>query len=248
LAATDWEAAGRRLSVSPLYELEQIDLFMYSLHSFAPDSERRITAALSIDDLDRTTAGCWRDFSGIERLVVSLSFGSDRQPARAWVERHRDEIRYMPTRLVPIAPTVAADVVARDGRVELEVQGGLRWDRCADALNALAAVNRESAQVVLQASREAVVVGLTLGQESMAENLPAFVEALDAVDPALLTQLLSDVDPNVARRTWHDRLAGSPGERMAVNLLIDRALHGGPAIREVAAAFRNSHDKGSANG
>jgi hypothetical protein len=57
----------------------------------------------------------------------------------------------------------------------------------------------------------------------MAEHLAAFVEAVDAVDPTLLGQLLSDVDPDVVRQTWRDRLIGSQDERMAARLLVDRA-------------------------
>jgi hypothetical protein len=84
---------------------------------------RKAEASISIDNLDPTTAGRWRDFSGIEGLVFSLGLGPDRQPARAWVERHRQEIELMPTRIVPMAPTIAVEVIRRGGRVELDVQG-----------------------------------------------------------------------------------------------------------------------------
>ena len=84
VAKTDWEAAGHNLANAPLHELDQIDLLTDSLHNFAPSAEQRMTAAISIDALDRITGGHWRNFAGIEHLVVSLSHGPDRQPARAW--------------------------------------------------------------------------------------------------------------------------------------------------------------------
>lgn len=243
IASTDWEAAGRNLTNVPLHELGHVDLLTYSLHSVAGDAEQRMTAAVSVDGLDRMTEGRWREFAGIGHLVVGLSYGPERQPARAWVERHRHEIESVPTSVVPIAPTVAAEVLRRGGRVELDVQEGLRWEWCADALRALTAVDRDATLALVHASREAVVDGLKLRQANMVGHLPTFVEALDAVDPTLLSQLLDDVDLDTARQTWAERLAGSVEEATAANLLIDRALRAGGSIGDTASALRREREE-----
>jgi hypothetical protein len=44
VVCTNWETAGEKLSAVPLYELDNIDLFMYS-HIFAPDAEQRLHLA-----------------------------------------------------------------------------------------------------------------------------------------------------------------------------------------------------------
>jgi hypothetical protein len=243
VANTDWDAAGRNLTQVALHELDQIDLLTYSVHAVSPNAEQRMTTAISIDYLDRITEGHWTDFAGIEHLVVALSHGPERQPARAWVDRHRNEIERMPTQVVPIAPTVAVEVVQSGGQIDLAIQKGLRWAACADAITALAIVDREAALVVVRASMGAIVEGLALTQTNTVEHLPDFIEALDAIDPRLLEELLNDVDPDTAKRNWAERLAGKTDEAAAANILINRALQAGPAISEAAHALRQEQSK-----
>lgn len=196
-------------------------------------------SAISLDDLDGITEGYWHDFTKIERLVVSLGYGEDHEPARSWVQRHRDQIQRMPTLIVPIAPRVAAELVARGGQIQLDVSGGLRWDRCAEALAALVAEDRAAALAVVNSSRTAILEGLALRQANMTEHFQRFVVELDALNPNFLVELLNTLDPEMARHHWLERLAGSSEEAAAANLLIDRALLASGQIRVVAQEVRD---------
>lgn len=230
----DWNAVGRNLTQAQLHEMDQIDLLTFSIHQFAPDAMARMTSSISLDDLDRITEGEWDDMEKIEHLVVSLGHGPDREPARSWVRRHRDEIQRMPTRIVPVAPEIAREVLARGGQIVLDVQGGLRWGWCAEALTALVGADRNSAIAVVESSRTEVLEGMLLRQANMVEGLGDFVRALDEVDPNLLVELLRDVDAEAARQHWSERLKGSDEETEAVHLLINRSLQSSGPIRVVA--------------
>jgi hypothetical protein len=239
--ATDWEAAGNNLPSAELHELDQIDLLTYSLHSVAPLAVERMGNAIPLDRLDRVTEGRWRDLDGIVHLVVALGRGPDRQPGRRWVERHRQEIERVPTRIAAIAPEVAVEVLARGGRVELSVEDGLRWGWCAEALDAIVGVDRDAALEVVIASRDAVIEGLALRHANTVGDLPDFASALDRIDPALLTGLVGALDPGVVYETWSSRLSGSDDERAAALLLIERAREAGGAIGDAALTLRESH-------
>ena len=222
--ATSWEAVGTALTRAQLQDLDQIFPLAWSIHSVAPDAFDRLTSSVPPTTLDRMSVGHWHDFHQIEDLVVSLSLGRDHEPARSWVQSHSGEIQEMPTRIVPIAPEVAVDLVARGGRVQLQVDGGLRWGLCWEALDALLRVSRSAALAVVNSSRKVVVESLALRQANMVDDLREFVATLDMIEPGLLAELLEDVDPEIARRCWADRLAGSEAEAAAANLLVERAL------------------------
>ncbi len=234
LGSTDWQTVGRRLTAAPLYEMHSMDLFLYSVSYMAPNAYEQMVGHVSLDELDQITEGHWRNLAGIEDLVVGLGYGKDHEPARSWVHRQLAEIHTLPTRVVPIAPADAVEVLARGGEVVLNVQAGLRWRWCAEALNALLEVDRDAALVVVQASRSAIVEGLALRQANMVEHLDEFISALDRKDPDLLVGLLNELDPGEARRFWADRLAGTEHEAAAVQLLLKRAQAAGGDLMVIA--------------
>ncbi len=235
--ATSWEAVGAAFTQAQLHELDQIYPLAWSMNRVAPDAYNRMTSSVSLTALDRMANGHWHDFGQIEELVVSLSLGRDHEPAKSWVHRHGDEIQDMPTRIVPIAPKVAADLLARGGRVKLQVDGGLRWGQCCQALDALLGVSQGTALAAVRSSRDAIVESLALRQANMVDDLREFVEVLDMIEPGLLDALLEGLDPQTARRFWADRLAGSEAEATAANLLIERALASSGEIGLVAHEF-----------
>ena len=245
---TDWARAGRSLSQARLHELDQLDLLTSSLARFAPAAHNRLTAAVPLDALDETTRGHWADFSGITAVVHALSFGPAHEPARTWVRRHRAEIRWIPTILVPIAPDVAVEVVRRGGLVSLETQRGLRWQWCADALRAVAGVDADAARTVLHASRADVLQGFELAQTNMTEHLVDFVAAADVVDPSFVADLVAQAPPEAYEEHWRARLAGGDDERAAASLLVDRALRTTGPVRDMAAALRDGRAGGAVRG
>jgi hypothetical protein len=238
MADTDWTKVGAALTRAELHELDQIGLLTWSIHHVAPDSLARMTASVAFDDLDRIANGHWGDLAAIEELVIGLGHGVDHEPARSWVHRHQHEIHEMPTRVVPIAPDVAVHVLANGGRIVLQVQGGLRWGWCAEALDAILEEDRTAAIAVVQLSRDLIVEGLALLQANMTEDLREFVAVLDATDPTLLAELLEDLDIEVARKSWPGRLGGSEEEAEAVNLLLDRVLDRTSEIALLARQLR----------
>jgi len=240
ISETNWDAAGRSLSRAQLEELDQIDLLTYSIRQMAPDVLERLTSAVSLDELDRLTQGQWGDPKNIVQIIASLGHGADHQPARAWVERHEQEIQHLPARIVPIAPAVAVKVAARGGRVEIDVDHGLRWNESAEALGALLAVDKTAARLIAESAEAEIVEGISLEQANMIDGLEDFIGVLDAIDSTLLTRYLGVLDPSAVRQSWLERLRGSAEEVAAVNLLIDRSLRTEGPIKAVAAALREA--------
>ena len=113
LAETDWRQAGAGIAKSELSHLDQLNLLTWSVQHLNPGAFDELASGASLDDLDRLTAGHWGDFRSIHELVLSLSHGANHEPARTWVLRHRDEIEDIPTTVVPIAPEVVANMLAR---------------------------------------------------------------------------------------------------------------------------------------
>lgn len=241
VARTNWETVGRSLTRAQLHETEQIDLLTFSLQQIAPGALTRMTSAVSLDELDRLTEGQWHDMTKIVHLVVSLGLAEDHEPARSWVNRHRDEIQDMPTRVVPIAPLVGVEVISRGGHIDLDPQGGLRWGWCAEALNSLVSADEDTAHQVIDGSRDEIMKSLVLRQSNMVKGLDDFVAALDSIDSGLLRELLAGVDPETASQHWSERLAGSPEEAAAARLLIDRSRQASGPIRDVAEALRRAN-------
>jgi hypothetical protein len=234
---TDWRKAGGGVARAHLTHLDQLHPLTWSLHRLNPQAYAELTSAVSLDELDQVTAGHWRDFTLIQEIVLSLGHGPNHEPARTWVLRHQDEIELIPTSVIPIAPEVVVRMLARGLEVRLDVQGGLRWEWCADALAALRTVSRDAALAVARSSREAISDGLELRQANMTDELEIFVATLDEVDPGLLLGCIEDLDPSAARASWSARLAGSDAERSAALLLLRRAEHSQSPVGGLSREF-----------
>lgn len=92
--ATDWQHVGRRLGTTRLQDMDQIDLLLHSVRWLDPEAFSRVTSSVSLEDLDRVTAGHWHDLGRISHVVATLDQGENREPARSWVYRahRRDQV------------------------------------------------------------------------------------------------------------------------------------------------------------
>lgn len=234
LAATDWPEAGAGIAKSELSHLDQLNLLTWSVHHLSPRAFDELASGVSLDDLDQVTAGHWGDFALIHELVLSLSHGANYEPARTWVLRHAKEIEHLPTTVIPIAPEVVVGMLTKGLAVRLDVQGGLRWDWCARALEALRRLSSAAAVEVARSSNEVITDGLELRQPNMTEGLVDFVAEMDAIDPGLLLTCIERLEPATARANWSARIAGSDEERSAALVLMRRAQNATSEMGRVA--------------
>lgn len=218
--STDWTAAGASVAHAELRDLDQLDVLGYTISKLDPDAWTRAVAAVDLDHLDGITAGLWSSPSRVDRLVETLAQGNDQTYARSWVVRHRAEIQTAPVGIAGVSPEVAVEVISRGGEVDLGLSGGPRWDLSARAVRALASVDPAVARYVVARAEPDLRSALELRDPHDADGVIKFVEALDDLDPGLLTEILSRADLGAARARWEERAQGSDEEQAAAAVLL----------------------------
>lgn len=241
LSSVDWEQAARSLDGSALHDLHNFDLLAYWLAALCDNAMNRLTRNIPIDWLERITTDHWHDSDATSALLWALGQGSDRTVATGLLARHHNEIRTFPGRLAATYPDVAASLIHCGSTVPLPVDRGLRWDECADAIQAIADVDRTAARLVVEAATDDVLDGFHARQNNMVTHVGAFIEAVEAVAPGHTTDLTGRLDPDEVEPHWRARISGSADEAAEMTALLTQAARGVGATADLARVLLDRH-------
>lgn len=140
----------------------------------------------------------------------------------------------MPHQLATVLPDIAVAVARGGGTIELDVGGGLWWDRVTDTLEAVESVDPDVAAAAAQSSVTAIGEALTFWHADMTKHFDRFATALDRIDPTLIADSVAHLAVDDARRAWPERLNGGADERHAVTLVAERAARRSDEIGDLA--------------
>jgi len=209
-----------------------------------PRQALAIASFLNFKSLDLTTKGMWANPPHeLKELLNTLAIGTERQPARSWVERHMGEFEQMTPLLTAIAPATAVRVLHRGTPLDLDVSSGLNWSFATLAIRELAQLDKALAVRVIHDNRRGIAEGLCLRQANQCEDLNAFIQLIRDLAPSVLEEVLALIDPAVAEVNWAARLRGKTEERRAIAALVDVASSTGGPIAEVGARLRRKFPK-----
>ena len=222
IEATDWHKVGVSLSRNHPSDLHNFSLLAYALSKIDQDKLDQMCHAVTVDAFDAlpTTywqSGVWGDYD----FIAVLSASRDMQPARSLLDRHRDEISDLAPWAIAVVPDIAVSLPS--AKVHLRYGShSFHWQECAQALEAVTAVDRESAIEIINTNLDALLQEMLRADPYSAEAFPRFVAALDSVDPALLTGLIADLDSDTAAPNWLKRLKDADAGATIVRAVLER--------------------------
>lgn len=164
---------------------------------------RKVIVQVDLDELAHSANGLWaRPPREMRLLFFLLACDKSGEPARSWIGEHGKHLEVVDPVVAFLAPSVAISAFERGAEFNLFGHNGVRWDLAGMALVRLATVDRDSASSMIRANSARITKALQELQFIDCEHLPLFLDAVDEIDAPLLTELLCNVQPSEAQKSW----------------------------------------------
>ncbi|HEX5761537.1 MAG TPA: hypothetical protein VFY04_00245 [Solirubrobacterales bacterium] len=237
-AALDGDEVAAQVSRSERRQWRGVGEGLILIAEVSPVQAEKIAQRVDLSKLDASTARFWATrFAELHPLLIGLARSQDNEPAASWLERHLDDIQYIDTLAVQVAPGPCVRRLQKSGAT-VDLRGStLHWGPTAAAISIVARIDLDLARRSVAAHAKGLAesfVGAKLDDSS--ESL---VTVLTHVAPKEFSRALGSLPPGDARKSWTDALTSRRrGPCRAVALLLDVALERETPLRDVANELR----------
>lgn len=236
----DPDAIAKTLAVSSEREWQNYTMLMHFINAAAPTHARKIADAIDFTVLDQTTEGYWQSLPfEFERLVDALALPPNSEPARSWVNSHREELERVSPILAIVAPSAVVYRLHAGLQLDLDVEHGLGWERASKALKSIAKLDKGIAGHVCGQNSSAIAKGFTNGNPDGFKGIQTFATTMKALAPAVLEAVLVMVDINDAETQWTLRLHGNSSDQLSAERFLKQISLIDSPVKELALRLIN---------
>ncbi|MFJ6523554.1 hypothetical protein ACIQJ4_35505 [Streptomyces filamentosus] len=211
--STLWPQAAEAVTHGNTRSWQGVHILAHWLHNHDPAAYAEFVSHIDLNYLDTSTSALWEKLESLHPLLIALSCAPDREPGRSWIVAHADEINTMPAWAIAISPETASTLNNKGQHLSLDLSGAF-WGRAAEALQALADVDRPAAASLLQRSRTELTQALSSSQFYSSEGLAMFLQVADACDTHATNSAFAALDPAVVEESWPTLLEGTQHQRV----------------------------------
>ncbi len=242
MAMVDWEVAARSVVSKQLWELSNLDSFLWWLSFLSVELTDRIAEAIPsswwlglMDQARDDRAG--PPIDAIARLLSTLSHGErGNAVVRSFLVENAQVVSPFPHPLIETFPELAAEAIldGRSAQVSPPHQRG--WRELKRDVAAVTEVSEEAAQAWVPSMVEALTKALEAPRSNGIEGAAECIERLESLHEAAVAEALAQIDVETARNTWNQCLADAPEPTRAVlRRIAPRESPAGTLARELLA-------------
>jgi hypothetical protein len=137
------------------------------------------------------------------------------------VRAHRDQISDIAPWAIAAVPEIAISLAPEHVHLR-HGSYSFHWQECAEAIEAVAALDRDAAAAIVDANRELLAKELGAVDDYSGQEFGQFARVLDSVDAGLLDGLLADLDIAAVAPHWLKRLDDAGEGATVVRALLER--------------------------
>jgi hypothetical protein len=222
IGAVDWSKVGRTLSDCHPSDLHNFAMLAYVLSKVDQAKLDQMCHSVTTDMFEALPNSYWQNGLWRDRdFIAVLSASSDSEPGRSLLQAHRDQISDIAPWAIAVIPELAISLDA--GHVHLQHGGySFHWQECAEAIEAVAALDRDAAAAILDANREQLAKKLSAAEDYSGQEFGQFARVVDSVDPGWLDGLVADLDMAEVAPHWLKRLDDAGEGATVVRALLER--------------------------
>ena len=209
---------------------------LVGLLSFLEEADKEVyesvVSAVNFDVLDNSMQDMWEVSPGQLFRVLAVLVGKDGRPATTLLDRHAGQLVRLHAVVALIAPDSAVATLRRGVPLDLGLTTE-NWELAASAVESIAGVDPDVARRVIEANKDAHVVGLNLRVAGSSFGLGKWVTVCDRVAPGAIDEALDRLEA-AAIQSWRKRLRKSSRDRDATAALARRAAGRSSSVADAA--------------
>jgi len=231
-----------KLSQAPLRMFQQVSYLLALLHRVSRTKYTRLVKLMDWNTVGSTIGGHWKHLPHDPEVLfgVAACTRDSRSTIATFIARNVDHMTIMPARMVIVAPETAVEFVRNGKTIALANFSHVEWRYGAFLIQLFAEKAPELLPIVLKQCIPTVAQSLSAADKSWYEEGAPMLEAMHALAPASMHQILDLISVEKATVGWRAAWNARGGSRRTVDLLLRAAGERADAIGDFSRQFRKS--------